>query len=98
MQVEYVTGRANVLADFVSRVPLQRLAGLLDAAAFDLSREIPPTASVFAALEEWREDFNRRLNEKKCPVCRLHEGEFVVCDRCGEAWHLSCAGLPELPK
>ena len=58
LQVEYIAGKANVLADFVSRVPLQRLAGLLDEAAFDLSREIPPTSAVFAALKEWREDFN----------------------------------------
>ena len=47
-----------MLADFVSRVPLQRLEGLLDEAAFDLSREIPLTSAAFAALEEWREDFN----------------------------------------
>ena len=58
LQVKYVAGKANVLADFVSCVPLQRLADLLDEAAFDLSREIPPTSAVFAALEEWREDFN----------------------------------------
>ena len=58
LQVEYVAGKVNVLADFVSRVLLQRLEGLLDEAAFDLSREIPPTSAVFAALEEWRKDFN----------------------------------------
>ena len=54
----YVAGKANVLANFVSRVPLQRLEGLLDEAAFDLSCKIPPTSAVFATLEEWREDFN----------------------------------------
>ena len=58
LQVDYVAGKANVLADFVSRMPLQRLEGLLDEVAFDRSREIPPTSAVFAALEEWREDFN----------------------------------------
>ena len=58
LQVEYVAGKANVLADFVSRMPLQRLEGLLDEAAFDLLREIPPMSAVFAALEEWRKDFN----------------------------------------
>ena len=58
LQVEYVAGKANVLADFVSHVPLQRLKGLLDEAVFDLSRKIPPTSAVFAALEEWCEDFN----------------------------------------
>ena len=47
-----------MLADFVSRVPLQRLAGLLDEAAFNLSHEIPLTSAVFATLEEWHKDFN----------------------------------------
>ena len=58
LQVEYVANKAKVLADFVSRMQLQHLAGLLDEAAFDLSRKILPTSAVFAALEEWREDFN----------------------------------------
>ena len=56
--MEYVAGKANVLAYFVSRMPLQYLAGLLDEAAFDLSCKIPPTSAVFATSEEWHEDFN----------------------------------------
>ena len=52
LQVEYVAGKVNVLADFLSRVPLQCFAGLLDEAASDLSRKIPPTSAVLAALEE----------------------------------------------
>ena len=58
LQVEYVAGKANVLADFVSRVPLQCLEGLLDEAAFALSCEIPPISAVFATLEERHEDSN----------------------------------------
>ena len=58
MRVDYVAGKANVLADFVSRMPLQRLAGLLDKAAFNLLHEIPPMSAVLTTLEEWREDFN----------------------------------------
>ena len=58
LQVEYVAGKANVLADFVSHVLLQRLEGLLDEAAFYLLHKIPPTSAAFAALEEWREDVN----------------------------------------
>ena len=58
LQVEYVAGKANVLADFVSCMPLQCLTGQLDEAAFNLLREIPPTSAVFAALEEWHKDFN----------------------------------------
>ena len=50
LQVEYVAGKANVVADFVSRVLLQHLAGLLDDAPFDLSRKIPPMSAVFATL------------------------------------------------
>ena len=58
LQLEHVAGKANVLASFVSQVPLQCLAGLLDEAAFDLSREIPPMSAVFATLKEKRKDFN----------------------------------------
>ena len=36
LQVEYVVVKANLLAYFVSCVPLQRLAGLLEEAVFDL--------------------------------------------------------------
>ena len=58
LQVEHVAGKAHVLADFVSHMPLQHLTGLLDKAAFNLSSEMPPTSAVFAALEEWCKDFN----------------------------------------
>ena len=77
--------------------------GLYDEAAFDLSAEILPTSYIlsssmvaeglFTALEEWREEYDAQLAARKCPSCGDHRGEMVVCDQCGEAWHLRCAQL-----
>ena len=53
-EVENVKGKANILADFCSRMPVEGLAGLIDEEAFDLSNEIPPTSFVCTALKEWR--------------------------------------------
>ena len=58
LQVEYLAVKVSVLADFANQVPLQRLTGLLDEVAFNISHEIPPMSAVFATLEEWRKDFN----------------------------------------
>lgn len=56
LEVEYIEGKANVLADFASRMPLREWVGLLDEAAFDLSSEIPSTNLVLTAYQEWKED------------------------------------------
>ena len=61
MKVEYIAGRANILADYLSRVPIQEVVGLYDSSAFDLTSEIPPTYLTLTALEEWCADFDRRL-------------------------------------
>ena len=44
--MEYVEGKANVLADHVSRVPVQDVVGLADEAAFDLSDMELPTSGM----------------------------------------------------
>ena len=64
MKVEYIAGRANVLADYLSRVPIQEVVGLYDSSAFDLTSEITTTYLTLIALEEWHADFNRRLEAR----------------------------------
>ena len=64
MKVEYIAGRANILADYLSRVPIQEVVGLYDSSAFDLNSEITTTYLTLIALEEWRADFNRRLEAR----------------------------------
>lgn len=95
MVVEFVAGKANVLADYNSRLPVAELAGMVDEEAFDLSEHIPPTGLILTALEEWRADFDRRLAARRCPVCQLaRETEpMVLCDKCGSTTHMGCAGL-----
>ena len=46
IEVEYISGKANVLADFKSRMPLKQLKGMIDSDAFDLSREVPATSAI----------------------------------------------------
>ena len=46
IEVEYISGKANVLADFKSRMPLKQLKGMIDDDAFDLSREVPSTNAI----------------------------------------------------
>ena len=95
--MEYVEGKANVLADHVSRVPVQDVVGLADEAAFDLSDMELPTSGMYTALEEYRAEYNEQLAARACPVCKDREGSMVLCDRCGTAWHPGCAGLEQLP-
>ena len=95
--VEFVAGKANVLADFASRVPISNVAGLYDDAAFDCSADVLPTNTVFAALEEYHDEYNRELASRKCPRCNGDQGFMLLCDRCGAAWHPGCAELAELP-
>ena len=64
MKVEYIAGRANVLADYLSRVPIQEVVSLYDSSVFDLTSEIPPTYLTLTALEEWHADFDRRLEAR----------------------------------
>lgn len=64
MKVEYVEGKANTLADFNSRMPVGDLRGLVDEEAFDLSEVIPPTTMIYTALDEWREDYNKRISAR----------------------------------
>ena len=90
--MEYVEGKANVLADHVSRVPVQDVVGLADEAAFDLSDMELPTSGMYTALEEYRAEYNEQLAARACPVCKGREGSMVLCDRCGTAWHPGCAG------
>ena len=99
LEVEYVAGKANVLADCASRMPLQEWAGLLDDAAFDLTADIPATNAVFAAYEEWKQEKDRQMLAKKCEVCQLGSelGGAVFCDRCGKTWHFHCAGVETVP-
>lgn len=59
-----------MLADYVSCMTVQHLAGLLDDAAFDLWREIPPMTVVFATLEECFKD----LNHQKVNINALNMG------------------------
>ena len=91
--MEYIEGKANVLADHVSRVPVQDVVGLADEAAFDLSDMELPTSGMYTALEEYRAEYNEQLAARACPVCKGREGSMVLCDRCGTAWHPGCAGL-----
>ena len=64
-----MAGKANVLADANSRMPLREWIGLLDEAAFDLSAEIPPTGLILAAYEEWKHDWDRRMVNRQCQLC-----------------------------
>jgi len=61
LEVEYIEGKANVLADCASRMPLREWLGLMDEAAFDLASVIPPTNLVMVAYEEWKAEFDRKL-------------------------------------
>ena len=97
IEVEYISGKANVLAEFKSRMPLKQLKGMIDSDAFDLSREVPATNAIYTAYDEWKQDFNRKLASKKCKECGIAEGPGVICDRCGECWHFQCAGLSDAP-
>ena len=54
IEVEYICGKTNVLANFKSRMPLKELRGMIDDEAFDLSREIPATGAVYTAYDEWK--------------------------------------------
>ncbi len=47
-------------------MPVETFVGLVNEAAFDLSEEIPPTGAVYAALEEWRAEYNKELALKEC--------------------------------
>jgi len=66
LEIEYVAGKANVLADFNSRLPLKKWMGLLDEAAFDLWAEIPPTGLILAAYEEWKRDWDKKMVNRPC--------------------------------
>ena len=98
--VEYVPGKANIVADHASRVPIGDLSGLLDEAAFDLAETIPPTSHIYSALEDWREHYDRQLEAKRCPVCHRAESyeTMMLCDMCNDAYHLSCAGIGTEPR
>ena len=54
IEVKYISGKANVLADFKSRMPLKQLKGMIDSDAFDLSREVPATSAIYTAYDEWK--------------------------------------------
>ena len=62
IEVEYVSGKANVAADFKSRMPLKQLKRMIDDEAFDMSREVLPTSSatygqwnyIYTAYDEWK--------------------------------------------
>jgi hypothetical protein len=64
LEVEYIEGKANVLADCASRMPLREWVGLLDEAAFDLTAEIPATNLVMTAYEEWKVEADKRMLAK----------------------------------
>ena len=70
LDVEYIEGKANVVADYASRMPLRQLAGLLDKAAFDLTAEVPATNMVLAAYDEWKAEKDRDLVNRKCEACK----------------------------
>lgn len=99
LQIEYITGKANVLADFASRVPLAEWYGLLDHDAFDLTTHIPPTSLTLSAFEEWKREADRKLDLKRCEACnrRSELGGAVLCDRCSRSWHFSCINMHEVP-
>ena len=98
--MEYIEGKANILADCASRMPLEEWLGLMIDAAFDLASVIPPTNLVMVAYEEWKAEYDRKMHLKKCKVCcrRSELGGAVLCDKCGRAWHMECLGLGELPE
>ena len=99
LEVEYVAGKANVLADFASRTPLKEWAGLLDEAAFDMASQIPPTTLMLSAYEEWKREHERRMAQLPCAACQLASelGGAIYCDRCARTWHFSCIGLEAVP-
>lgn len=70
LDVEYIEGKANVVADYASRMPLRQWAGLLDEAAFDLTAEVPATNMVLAAYDEWKAEKDRDLVNRKCEACK----------------------------
>lgn len=92
LRVEHISGKANVLADFASRVPLQEWYGLLDQDAFDLTTHIPPTSLVLTAFEEWKREADRKLASKRCESCKKQSelGGAIICDRCARTWHFAC--------
>ena len=93
-------GKANILADHASRVPIGDIAGLLDEQAFDLSESIPPTSYIYAALEEWRNQYDSRLEAKRCPVCNIAESyeTMMLCDMCNDAYHIGCGKVEGEPR
>ena len=99
LQIEYIKGKANVLADYASRVPLMEWFGLLDEAAFDLTSHIPPTTLTLTAFEEWKWKADRKLDSQKCEACsrRSELGGAIICDRCARTWHFECIGMSAVP-
>ncbi len=100
MKVEYIQGKANIIADFASRMPIGEFAGLVDDDAFDISKDVPPTLHIYTALESWREEYDKRMDAKRCPVCHLAESHetMLLCDMCNDAYHLSCASVTREPR
>lgn len=100
LEIEYVAGKANVLADANSRMPLREWVGLLGDAAFDLSSQIPPTGLILAAYEEWKAEWDRRMVNRQCEVCQRRQelGGAILCDRCGKAYHLECIQMQNVPE
>ena len=99
LHVDYIEGKANILADFASRVPIQEWFGLLDDAAFDLTSHIPPTSLVCTAFEEWKREADRKLASKRCKICQRHSelGGAIICDRCARTWHFACISMTAVP-
>ena len=99
LDVEYIEGKANVIADCASRMPLREWIGLLDEAAFNLTAEIPATNMILAAYDEWKAAKDRDVMSHLCEACRevSEQGGAILCDRCNRTWHLGCLDMEVVP-
>ena len=89
--MEYIEGKANVLVDYISRVPVQDVVGLADEVVFDLNNMELPRSGMYTTLEEYQAKYNEQLAARAFLVCKGRKGSMVLCNRCGTAWHLGCA-------
>ena len=79
MKVEYIAGRANVLADYLSRVPIQEVVGLYDLSAFDLTSEIPPTYLTLTARRSGMRTLTGDWRRASAPIVMMLQGQTWSC-------------------